>query len=96
MRRGYLLLTTLGMTVILLSIVQISVSNFLSTGGIQLSLIQSQIQDYQRENAILKEKIYSVASLTHISEEANKMGYVEGSSQKALVIANPVPLAIKP
>ena len=96
MKRGYMLLSLLGLTVIALSIVQISVSNMLSTEGIELAQIQSQSDSYQKDNAILKEKIYSVASLTHIGQVAQKLGYVEGVNKTTLVIANPQPLAIKP
>ena len=96
MKRGYVLLGVLGGIIVILFIVQISVSNMLSTGGIELSQVQSQIQDYQKENAILKEQIYSVASLTHVAEEAQKLGYVQGVTNSTLVIANPQPLALKP
>lgn len=96
MKRGYILLSVLGLTIVVLSLVQITISNMLSTGGIELASVQSQIQDYQKDNAILKEQIYSVASLTHVAAQADKLGYVQGVSTKTLVIANPQPLAIKP
>lgn len=97
MKRGYILLSLLGLTIVVLSLVQITVSNMLSTGGIELSSVQSQIDNLQKENAILKEQIYSVASLTYIASEAEKLGYVEGVNTKSsvLVIANPQPLAIR-
>lgn len=96
MKRGYVLLTGLGLIIVMLSVVQISVSNMLSTGGIQLAQVEAQIADYQKENAILKEQIYSVASLTNIAQEADKMGYGESTGKSTLVIANPAPIAIKP
>lgn len=81
----------------MLSLVQIGVSNSLTTGGIELSQIQTQIQDYQKQNAVLKERIYSVASLTHIAQEAQKLGYVSAANtESTLVIANPQPFALKP
>lgn len=96
MKRAYLLLSSLILVVVTLSLVQISVSNSLTTGGIELSQIQTQIDSYQKQNAILKEKIYSVASLTHIAQEAQKKGYIsEASSPSTLVIANPQPLALR-
>lgn len=97
MKRAYVLLLGLGFIIIILSVVQISVSNMLSTGGIQLAQVQAQIADYQKENAILEERIYSVASLTDIAEKAEKLGYISAdTSTSTLVIANPAPLAIKP
>lgn len=96
MKRGYILLSGLIGIAIILSIVQISVSNMLSTGGIELAQVQEDIHSYQKDNAILKEQIYSIASLTNISEKADKLGYVTGVDKSTLVIANPQPLAIKP
>lgn len=96
MKRGYILITILGLLVVILSVVQISISNMLSTGGIELAKVQSQIDTYQKQNAILKEQIYSIASLTHIAQQAQKLGYVQGISKTTLVIANQAPLAIKP
>ncbi len=96
MKRGYMLLSLLSVAIVVLALVQVSVSNMLSTGGIQLAAVQTQIDTYQKENAILKEQIYSLASLTHVAAEAQKLGYVQGISQSTLVIANPQPLAIKP
>lgn len=96
MKRGYILLSLLGFVIIILTLVQISVSNSLSIGGIELAQVQSQIQDYQKENAILNEQIFTVASLTHVAKEASKLGYVQGVSTSTLVIANPQPLALKP
>lgn len=96
MKRGYIVITGLVLIIVMLSVVQISISNMLSTGGIQLAHVQAQIAEYQKENAILKEKIYSVASLTNIAEKADKLGYVPDTGKSTLVIANPAPLAIKP
>jgi cell division protein FtsL len=96
MKKGYILLASLGCIILVLSLVQISVSNMLSTGGIELAQIQTGIQEYQKENAILKEQIYSVASITHIADEAQKLGYVPGLSKSTLVITNPQPFALKP
>lgn len=96
MKRSYIVLSLFGCVIVLLSLVQISVSNMLSTGGIELAQVQSNILEYQKENAVLKEQMYSVASLTHVAAEANKLGYVAGENQSTLVITNPQPLAIKP
>ncbi|HET9947081.1 MAG TPA: hypothetical protein VFQ63_03390 [Patescibacteria group bacterium] len=73
--------------ILILSLVRISVSTMLTTGGISLSEVNTQIQSYQRENAILREEIYSLASLTSLSEKAEKDGFVE-SKTAALVISS--------
>lgn len=96
MKRKYVVLSIMVSAIIILSIVQISVSNMLSIGGIQLSQVQQQVKEYQKSNAILKEQIYTVASLTRIDDEATEAGYIQGVGQSTFVIANPQPFAIKP
>jgi len=95
MKRTYSILIGIGVMILILSLIQISLSNILSTGGIQIAASQEQIIAYQKENAQLEEQIYSLASLTHIAEEAEKMGYVKDHTT-AFVLSNPTPLAIKP
>lgn len=97
MKRSYILLSLLGLIIVLLSVVQISVSNLLSTGGITLANVNSSVLDLEKQNAILKEEIYSIGSLTNVSALANKLGYVEVQDKSTLIIlANFKPLAIKP
>ncbi|HEV2339850.1 MAG TPA: hypothetical protein VGT05_03740 [Patescibacteria group bacterium] len=96
MKRSYLLLTLLGAIVLILAIVQISVSNMLTTGGIELSNMQQQIADYERRNAILQEKIYTLASLTNIQLEAQRMGFTSQNQTPIAITDHPIPLAIKP
>ncbi len=89
MKRYTFLLGGLMGIIIILSVVQISVSNMLSTGGISLSKMQEEIANYQRDNAMLREKIYTQASLTNISHKADKLGFVqEDKKTTALVITD--------
>lgn len=74
--------------IVILSVIQISISNMLSTGGIHLSELQQKVAYYQRENAMLREKIYSQASLTAISEKAEKEGFAPQGKQTALIITD--------
>ncbi len=99
MKRSHILLAGLGLSIVLLSVAQIAVSNSLTTGGIQLSLMQHQIATIQRENTILEEKIYSLSSLTTISAAAQKMGFVDANETAVVITTDPLasaPLAIKP
>lgn len=93
MKRTGILFTILGAIIVILLVIQISVSNMLSTGGIKLSDIQGQIQGMQRENAILKEKILSVSSLTYISGQAEKEGFVPDKTQVVVVTNAQPPIA---
>ena len=94
MKRTGLLLTLLGSIILMLVVVQMSVSNMLSTGGIKLSDIQDEIQNLQRQNAILKEKILSISSLTTISDEAQKQGFIPNNSSAMVVSHAQPPIAL--
>lgn len=94
MKRTGLLLTIMGSIILLLVVVQMSISNMLSTGGIKLSDIQDEIQSQERQNAILKEKILSISSLTTISQEAQQQGFVPDNSQAMVVSHTQPPIAL--
>lgn len=96
MKRSYLLLSLLGVCILFLSIAQITVSNMLSTGGIELSNMQQQIADYKRQNAQLKEQIYTLSSLTTIQEKAEKLGFVADQSTLVITNTHQAPIALKP
>lgn len=75
-----------------LSIVQVAVSNRLTTTGLELDKVSSEIKTYQRENAILSEKLVDKSSLTHIASAAGTLGFVESKSQLFIHSAWPVAL----
>lgn len=94
MKRTHILFTILGSIILVLVVVQMGVSNMLSTGGITLSEIENQIQATQRQNAILKEKILSVSSLTYISQEAVKDGFAPDTMEAVVVSHAQPPIAL--
>lgn len=71
---------------------QVVASNRLSTTGIELEKIQSELAKYKKENAILEEKVLAASSLMNISKKAKELGFVESKSQ--VYINNPLPLAL--
>lgn len=84
------------LTIVLLvvsTLVQISVSNSLTTEGIRLAKIQDEIDATKKENMLLAEKVYTDASYTHIASQAATAGFVEGNA--SIYISNPGPLALK-
>lgn len=85
--------TVLIITIVVLSLVQIVVSNSLSTSGIQLSKLQNQIQTYKKQNYTLKEKFLAHSSLNRIASEAAELGF-EGQ-KTVITISNSLPLAVK-
>lgn len=60
----------------LLQLVKVYVSNDLATDGIQLGELQEQTREIQKQNKILREEILKRSSLRHLTEEAEKQGFV--------------------
>lgn len=69
------------------------VSNSLSTTGLVLLKFESQLNSYKIENSMLKEKLLSLTSLSHISSESSQLGFVE--NKNSFTLSKPLPLAIK-
>lgn len=95
MKRTGLLFTLLGLIIVILFIVQISISNMLSVGGIRLSRIEQEILDTKRENAILKETVLDYASLTNISDKAEIKGFAPDKNVAVVVTRDTPPLALR-
>lgn len=93
MKRAIILLSSLVGVIIILSVVQIVISNAFSTDGIALGNMQGKIASLERENMILKEKVYTMSSYTSIADHATQEGFVENKS--TLVLGGVQPLAIR-
>lgn len=76
-----------------LAVVQVVVSNKLSTAGIELENLQSKVDAYRKENINLDEKVLEASSLQNLSKKARAIGFVQAKSQ--IYLTNPVPLALK-
>lgn len=79
--------------VFILSVVQIVVSNSLSTKGVSLGKLEDETNLYKKENALLKEKLLLVSSYTRIASEAGMLGFVRHQGQ--VYLASPLPLAFR-
>ena len=77
--------------IIVLTIVHVVVSNMLSTTGIELDNLQTDLTKYKKENTILQEQILQASSLDHIASAAATLGFV--SEKSPVVIDAPLPLA---
>lgn len=94
MKRKKNIVAFISLIILCLAILQVVVSNSLSTTGITLSDLQQQVNVYKRKNAILKEKVLTESSLTEIASKAATLGFIETKSQ--LIVGSAVPIAIKP
>lgn len=93
MKKPVLTIGMLIVVILVLSVVKTFVSNRILTSGTALSEAQDRINAYKLENTLLSEKLYSLSSLTNISIEADRMGFVE--EKTSFVLSNPVPIALK-
>jgi len=93
MKKPAFLLFSLTIIVVVLSIVRIYISNNVATSGVILGTIQEQIESYKLENSVISEKLFSLSSLTNISQKAYDLGYEEQNSE--LVLSQKLPVAIK-
>lgn len=93
MTRAVLIIVIDVFVVIAFSVVQIVVSNHFSTTGIELAKIQAESNVLEKENTLLREKIYTAASYNTIASAAASMGFIEKPSE--IVFTTPLPLAIK-
>lgn len=80
--------------IIVLSVVQVVVSNRIVTTGVTLGKLQDELNRYKTENDQLLEKILIASSYTHIEDIVSSQGFVETKSP--YVLSSPVPLAQKP
>jgi len=93
MKKPALLIFSLCILIAALSVIRIFISNNIATSGVVLGKIQEQIESYELENSVLAEKLFSISSLTNISQKAYDLGYREQKSE--LVLTSKLPVAIK-
>lgn len=93
MKKPILALSIIILTIIGLSVTRVVFSNGMSTSGITLDQIQTEISYYKTQNKILKEKLLSMTSLDHIASQASALGFVE--SKTNISLEKSIPLAIK-
>lgn len=93
MKKPAFFITCIVLIIIMLSIVQVIVSNNLSTTGIELAKYQEEINRYHRENTVLHEEILEKSSYTFIASKAAELGFVEEKSR--VYLTDPVPVAFK-
>lgn len=79
--------------IIFLSLMQVIISNSLSTKGLGLSSIENEKEAYKKRNSLLQEKLLSISSLAYIATEAASIGFVNDKS--TIFISSSFPIARK-
>lgn len=82
--------SALFLIIVLLSIIQVIVSNRLSTSGIILGKIEEEIRNYKTENIALAEGFFYATSLNNISSRAAVLGFVKEKSPLILTASDVV------
>ncbi len=76
--------------VVILLVTQIIVSNMLSTTGVELDRLQSDIIKYKKENTLLREKVLNNTSFMNVASAAAEMGFIDVKS--SVYISNQLPI----
>jgi cell division protein FtsL len=90
MKKDKLLIIISGLIVIL-SLVQLFISHSLAAAGEKVGLLENRAKQLEFENAILEEEIAKTGSLSRISEEAERLGFIK--SGKAIHLTPQLPVA---
>lgn len=93
MKNPFFFLSIIILSIITLSVMRVVFSNGMSTSGITLDQIKTEIAYYKTQNTILKEKLLSMTSLDHIASQASALGFIE--SKTNISLEKSIPLAIK-
>ena len=93
MKRPVFIIGSLVVIIIALSIVRVGVVNSMSTNGIDLVSLQSEVKEYKKTNALLKEQYLEASALTNIESKATQLGFAEVKTR--LNLSAPQPLAIR-
>ena len=93
MRKPLFIIGGLLTIILVLSVVQVTLVNGMSTGGVKLASIQDKIKEYKLQNQLLKEEYLQLSSLTNIDQKAKSIGFVEAKTQ--INLSTPMPIALK-
>lgn len=94
MKKPIFFISIIIVIILCLSVVQVVISNSLSTTGLDLAKIEKDLQVYQKENDTLRQKVLIASSLTRIASTAGELGFVSHKLQ--IYLSSPLPLAVKP
>lgn len=93
MKKPVLILSFLVTIVVVLLLARITLVNSISTTGIRLVDLENKIDEYKKENELLKAQYLQAASYTTIASKAQKLGYVPVKSQ--IDLSAPLPMAMR-
>lgn len=93
MKKPVFLLAILIFIIVGLLVIRTVISNTISTSGVVLGKTQDKLIKYKTENILLREKIFTLSSLSNISSAAGQIGFVGSKSNFALSKTRPIAAA---
>lgn len=93
MKKYILAISIMVFILVVLTVIQSVVANSVSTVGVDIAVIQEEIDAYKKDNALLKETYLTRSSYTIIAEEVEERGFEP--STKQLSLTSPQPLAYR-
>lgn len=83
-------------TAIVLSMLQIIFGTLYTTAGLELSQLQGEKQQLDKENMLLSQKLYTLSSLTNIEANARQLGFEDQTNKSRLVLTQNPAFALRP
>lgn len=96
MKLPAIILSFLFSMIAILLVINLTVSNVLSTQGIDLQQLQDNLHTLQVSDTNLEEKTLALGSYTKIASEAATLGFVQDKNPVALTPDQTQPLAYNP
>ena len=93
MKKPLQIIFSLVFIIVCLLITRTIVSNRIATSGELLGQISEKANVYKTQNALIGEELYSILSLTNLTKEASKLGFV--NQVNTLSLSQSLPLAAK-
>ena len=93
MKTYIIIISSLCLVICLLVITNITLQNIESTGGIELSQLQTQLHTLQHDDTLVEQSVLEKGAYTQIASSSAAMGFVP--SQAELSLTAPIPLAYR-
>lgn len=93
MKKAKFVLAGLFLTILGLIIANITLNNVMSTQGIAFDQFQTNLQNLQRENILLEDKVLQLSAYTKIASQAATMGFTLDTAKTQIALSNSIPLA---
>jgi len=85
MKKSILIILVLVISIISLAVLRTVLSNVLSTSGLEVGKIGSEIEIYKTENLLIKEKLYREESLHNVASKASELGFLENKDRLVII-----------